>query len=271
LQSLSDQKIKSFFASIPQESKLWVKGYFNASEATIQWLYRSTSTTDMTERYEYDSVLNFNTLTGAFYPWRVSDSTVKINGILVVETLAGTVTTDNVIDGSSNNVVDSLGNQVVTYSVGGGSGVTSPQFVYIVSVPNAASHNFTFAKTLDDEYVDWASVSEVDYESYFISGYKVHGEGLRKFQSNWVTVLSRMNNPVSYYFSGLWDWALSPSTGRWSSTQYIRHTDLLHGTQRKRLKVRGHGLALQFFVQSVSGEPFDIIGWAVFETGNQLP
>jgi hypothetical protein len=43
----------------------------------------------------------------------------------------------------------------------------------------------------------------------------------------------------------------------------------LYRVRYKRVKVRGHGIVLQYKVTSYPGQPFDIDGWSVFETGNQ--
>lgn len=272
VKSLTDDKIKSFYDAIPLTSKRLARGFYNSVDAQVQWLFRSTSTSVLDESYEFDRILNFNTGTGAFYPWRVTDSDVKIHGILVTDSDVGQVSVNQVISAASANVQDASGNNVIVFAASGTS--SSPAFKYVASFPDGADHSFTFAEARNTDYIDWFQFDTIgeNFESYFITGYKLRGEGIRKFQANWVRIFSRITEPVSYYFQGIWDYAITGSgTGRWSNPQTVQHTDLNYSTASRRLKVRGHGLALQFLVKSYPGEPFDLVGWASFDTGNQLP
>jgi hypothetical protein len=45
-------------------------------------------------------------------------------------------------------------------------------------------------------------------------------------------------------------------------------SDTNYDIKYNRLKVRGEGLALQYKVYSEEGQPFSIVGWSVYETGN---
>lgn len=270
IQSLTETKIKSFFQKIPLQAKRFARGIFHYTDAHIRWIYRSTEANTLTEQYEFDRVLNFNVTTGAFYPWTITPSDIKVNAIVVSELHSGNVVIDNVVAGA-DNVVDSLGNQVVVYSSTGAS--TVPFDKYLISQSSGGSHLFTFSSKINASFLDWAQFNGgTDYDSYFITGYKLRNQGIRKFQSNFIRIFSRLENQVSYMFQGIWDFANTGSgTGRWSVNQLVTHTDTNYSTAGKRLKVRGHGLALQFKVGSVSQKPFDIIGWSSFDTGNTNP
>lgn len=268
---LTQGTIQTFFDEISSNSKKYSKGFYHPIEKHIQWIYKSADTDQITNRYEYDRILNINVLTGAFFPWIVSSSDVKINGIAVTDSITGVTEVDNVIDGSSNNVIDGSGNNVIVFSTSGVTSASSDK--YIVSYPDSGSYKFTFAETRNTDYLDWFQYDTigVDFTSYFISGYRLRGEGIRKFQSNWIKIFSKISEPVAYYFQGLWDYAQTGDTGRWSSKQYIAHSDTDYGYSARRLKVRGHGIVLQFKVESVSGQPFHVIGWVSHDTGNQFP
>lgn len=271
IQSLTESKIKTFFRDIPLNSKRFARGIFHYTDAHIRWIYRSTETSSLTEQYEFDRVLNFNITTGAFYPWTISESDIKVNAIVVSELHSGNIVIDNVMAGA-DNVVDDVGNQVIAYSSTGAS--TIPFDKYLVSYPEGGSYKFTFASKINASFLDWAQFdgSGIDYNSYFITGYKLRNQGIRKFQSNYIRIFSRMSTPISYYFQGIWDFASTGSgTGRWSTNQLVEHDNLNYSTLSKRLKVRGHGLALQFKVESVPQKFFDIIGWSSFDTGNTNP
>lgn len=273
VKSLTWDTFKTFYDGIPVASKRFARGFFDKTEGQIRWVYRSEGTADLTSTYEYDRVLNYNFRTQAFYPWTISDNgNVKVNGILSTELITRPVDVLNVVDNSSNNVVDSLGNQVITFEA---SGNDDQQFdKYLVSYADSGSYKITFAQRTDDTYRDWQKFDDfgLNFTSYLITGYKLRGQAVRKFQSNWVDVYSRLDTPVTYKFQGLWDFANTGSgTGRWSTNQTISHTDLNYSNAAKRLKVRGHGKALQFRVSSVENEPFDIIGWGTVQSINGVP
>lgn len=128
----------------------------------------------------------------------------------------------------------------------------------------------TFAEEFREDYRDWVRVtgSGSSFESMFSSGYSVLGEGNKKFQDNFVTVNYRNVPTGSCYIQGLWDYANSGDSGRWSMRQTIDNKggDYTHGT--RRLKIRGHGKAMQLRVTNKGDTPFVINGWSMFITGN---
>lgn len=271
VKSLTYDTFKSFYETIPMASKRYARGFYDKTDGIMRWIYRSESTVDVTATYEYDRILNYNMRTNAFYPWTIGGSDVKINSILSTELVTNPVNALNVVDGG-NNVVDGSGNQVITYS---SSTSDDQQFdKYFVSYANSGSYKFTFANRTASDYVDFYTydTTGADYSSYLVTGYKLPGLGVSKVQPCWVQVYSRLDAPVTYKFQAIWDFATTPNdTGRWSTNQYVQHTDTDYSNATKRLKVRGHGKALQFRVSSVSGEPFDIIGWSSLQTINGVP
>lgn len=271
-QSLTFNKIQTFFDQIPVPSKRFARGFYQPLSGVIRWIYRSTSTSTLTKLYEYDRTLSFNTKTNAFYPGTISASDVKVNSIVSTELVTRPIEVLDVVDSLSNLVIDSLGNQVIAFS---DSGSDELQFdKYLVSWRDGSTYKFTFADRRNEEYVDWKSYDEVgvNYSSYFITGFKLRGQGIRRMQANWVRVFSRITDPVSFFFQGIWDFAKTGSgTGRWSTNQLVTHTDTNYNAASKRLKVRGHGEALQFRVSSLTGQSFDIIGWASVQSVNSQP
>lgn len=272
IQSLTDTKIKSFYDAIPLNSKRYAKGIYDRLAKKVQWVYRSDDTTQITSAYEYDRILNLNTLTGAFFPWTVAEGTPKINGLVLGDVNSGATTLDNVIDGSSNNVIDGSGNQIVAFTTASVSAV--PSIKYITSYSSGGSYAFTFADEASSNYLDWFRYDAVgvDYSSYFITGYKTRGNAIKDQQTNWVNIFTRMSdNELQYYFQAIWDFAATGNTGRWSSRQHVIEDDTDYVTRSKRLKVRGHGKTLQFYISSVTGEPLDILGWSSMDSVNAIP
>lgn len=268
-QSLSDKKISSFFEEIPAEARKYAKGAFNVEDRTIQWVYRMTTPNTTRLRYTYTHILNFDTQTGAFYPWSISsgNSGVELRGITCVQGNRGVTVQEALTDNLGNAVTDQFGLPVTT-DVNDTQAVRS-LFKYVVTYFNATY--VTFAEARDANLVDWASVSATDYESFLESGYRLRGEAQRKFQSNYLTFYTENETPSVFYVNGLWDFATSASTGRWSSTQKVTMNGGSYKYNKKRVKIRGHGVALQYRIASETGQPFDLIGWSAFDTVNGSP
>lgn len=228
--------ILSFYSEIPLEAKKVARGAYHPIDYVIQWIYKDSNSTDTTDKFTYDRILNLNTFNKAFYPYTIDTTASSINGIVYV-------------------------------SGPGGSTTVLPSFKYFSSDANKAST--TFADLHDENYEDWASSGNgVDFTSYFITGYKLHGQGQRRFQLPYVYVFSRNESYNAYKIQGLWDYATSGNTGRWSTAQIVENFVSNHSTVFRRHKIRGQGLALQLKITSVSGLPFGIVGWSAFETQN---
>lgn len=245
--------IQTFYEQIPLTSKQYARGVYNPIEFSIQWIYSSseasTGESSLRDPYNFDRILTFNTYTKAFYPYSFDISnvaTTRINGINYTPGVKGTTSTPG-------------------------------RFVYLCSYKSSSNRVYTFAEEKYEGYKDWHTRSDVDYDSYFVSGYKVHGQASRKFQSNYVYLYfdTSDNEAVAYRIQGFWDWANSGDSGRYASIQLGSYEqtvdeDIPHyNVRHKRHKIRGHGLAMQIKVRSVSGKPFKIIGWSVFETQNR--
>lgn len=270
---LSFGKIKTFYDAIPTTNKLFARGFYNLVDMTVQWLFRSTVAATTEELFEFDFILVYNTLTEAWYPWRLSASDVTVNGISLLLGTSGSVSINQVINDAADTVIDDSTNNVVVYEVGSTSSALTPTFKYITSYVSGATYKFTFAEARDTTYVDWAQYDGVgvNFDSTFTSGFKLRGDAMRKFQPTYLSVYSNNDTDTSYQIRGLWDFATASSTGRWSNAQTVTHSNANYGTMKARLKMRGHGVALQFKVDSVDGSPFNIIGWSEYTTGNAVP
>lgn len=270
--SLTEKKIKRFYTdNIPSACRPYARGYFNPLTKVIQWLYRSTAPESITERYEYDRILCFNTVTQAFYKWSVDISKVSLNGVISIKGTASNIETEVVTDDALVDVtVD--GSELV-YVFSGSDEVIPGVFKYLVSRPAGGNSDVTFAEEYDDRLLDFYTVDNegTDYESYANSGYRLRGEAQKKFQSNYVFVFVDTDDDNVFYFGSIWDYATSGDTGDFGNFQTI---DTTGTTGRKykfrKLKIRGSGLSLQFRIQSRTQEPFKIVGWSTFDTGNTV-
>ena len=141
----------------------------------------------------------------------------------------------------------------------------------IVSIPVS----LMFSEYNNTNYTDWEqSLGGEDYISHFTTGYKLRGEGIRKWQDNYLSIFSKpddVHDTSVFDIHAKWDYANTGDTGRWSVTQRVTTDDTGYDYGIKRLKVRGHGKAMQFKVASVDTEPFSIIGWASWDSANAKP
>lgn len=223
--------ILSFYNDIPLNSKKYVKAAYHPIDYIIQWCYKSEEETDITSRYDFDKIMNYNVYNKAFFPYTI-EGNPSINGIQYVAGPGGTDTPD-------------------------------PVFKYIVSDPDS---DFTFADEHDEDYVDWFSYDDEgeNYTSYFITGYKVHGEALRKFGIQYLAMLANSAEANAFTVQGIWDYNTDTNSGKFTSPQVVNNT--AGPTVRiRRVKIRGRGYVLQFKVNSIDGRPFDIIGWSMVE------
>lgn len=237
VENLCTGTIQSFFAQIPTVSKKYARGDYDPINYEIKWIYRSTAEAGLSDRYMFDRVLNFNTDNKAFYPYSVATDVGTIRDIIYL-TVPGDVTSP------------------------------APTFKYFGAW--TPSYVGFFEENDTTNWKDFVSVNGTgqDYTSYFITGYKLHGQGITKFQPVYVQMYSNSTVPTSYKINGIWDFANSPNSGKHSTVQQITNALGRFGVTFRRHKIRGSGYSLQFKIQSVTGMPFEIIGWTSLENKN---
>jgi hypothetical protein len=267
IKSLVDGTIKDFYDRIPPNSKKFAKGFYNPLERRIHWLYRSTDAIGESQLTEYDSVLCLDVLGGAYYPWRIPTNNVKLRGIVSVEGTGSETGVVNVTDNDGVTVTSSVGDVTVIATV------TRPLnsiFKYLVSYDSGGDTVWTFAEEKNEGYFDWEILTGgQDYQSFFVTGFATHGEAIRKYQVHYVQIFcENENRQTQFKFRAIWDFAANATSNRWSPEQTITMLPLPFNVDSRKIKVRGHGKTCQFRVESVSGQPFDIVGWAAFETVN---
>ncbi len=224
--------IASYYSSIPLVSKKFARGAYNPLDYTMQWLFRSASETSITDRYQYDFILVYNTANKAFYIHTIGGST-RVHDCIYVSS-----------PGSSNS--------------------PDPIIKYIVSFGT----NMTFAEERDfTNYVDFNSGIPVNFVSTFTTGYMLHGKAAMKFQVPYVFMFLNANNG-SYKINGLWNYSATGNSGKWTNTQIFTLNDNNYDKMYNRVRIRGRGNALQIKITSEDGQPFDFSGWCLYENIN---
>ena len=244
--SLTDNTIKDFIFSIPEENRRFVKAAYDIEEDIAFFLYSSFDFTSSEDYYIYDRVLCMNSINGAFYPWTIGDSFVFVRGLCYVT------------DGSSQETPAIKYTGTIDVNLG----VT--EWITYLDINNPTYKDWSLlAQIVDDE------TFEVDYTSYFVTGYKLDGQAARFFQSNYIWVFLEQEQDASCYVQGIWDFTTSGSSGKFSSKQEIYNSFLENRSiNHRRLKIRGKGRSLQLRFNSSTGKPFTIIGWVVYESIN---
>jgi hypothetical protein len=250
VQNITDNKIKEFFDAIPATSKKHAKGYYQHIDGYIRWLYNSEAGSSISDYYRYDSILTYNLKTQAFYPWRLESGGYVHAAVMADEGKAAAPLGEGETSTGLDQTIDK----------------------YLVSYDEGGTTKVTFASLTDETYKDWVSVDGGTYfTSYLITGFSLPGKALTKFTKNFIRIFSKVSEPVKYYFQSLWDYAKTGNTGRWSSKQFVEHTDTDYGHASRRLKVRGSGTVMQVKIESVDGEPFNLVGWSSQDNVNEQP
>ena len=269
VQSVTRSTIQTFYDDIPTSSKALARGTFDPLNQIVQWLYTSSAASILDDQYVFDRVLTINLITGAFYPWTISQSTLgpRVHGVSLLDGTAGTSSEVTIIDTAVEDVISDAGETIVAYDLG--NIFVTPKFKFLTSIPSGATYNFTWSETNDSTHADWiTSGLSVQYKSYFITGYKIYGKGYGVFQANYVFLYHE--GIGSCYMQGVWDFTISDSNGRYSQRQLCQYDDTSYSNNHKKLKIRGQGRSLQFKISSYGAQPFNTIGWAIYGTGTNV-
>jgi hypothetical protein len=236
VQNLCIGSILTYFNNVPLISKANARGDYDQLSYIVQWCFRSTNESGIVDRYNYDTILNYNVVTKSFYPFTLpTNSKSVINDIKYIQNP-------------------------------GGSGAPGPVLKYITS----NGPYITFSEEYDTRFLDFFSENNQGYDflSYFFTGFKSPGKFLNKFQTPYVYVFSRNPSSNSYGIAAVWDYAGSGLSGKWSTRQIRSNSPNNFTNMYHKIRLRGRGLAMQLHVTSISGKPFDIMGWSIWNEVN---
>jgi len=230
--------VLTYYSNFPIMSKKYARGDYHELDYIVQWCFRSTNESGIGNRYNFDTILNYNIVTQAFYPYTLPTNSLSvITDIKYIQNPGGT-----------NN--------------------PEPVFKYTTAV----GPSITFSEENDfTKYKDFFNENGVGYNfiSFFITGYRLTGKALTKFQSPYVYIFSRNPSSNSYYIQSIWDYAGSGLSGKWSVKQQRTNSPNNFTNMYHKIRLRGRGLAMQIKVTSVDGKPFDLMGWGIWNEVNQ--
>ncbi len=233
-QNITRDTIHTFFNEIPVASKAKVRGDYNTLTNEIFWIY----STDKLNPSAFDRVLVFNTRTQAFYLYSLPDN-IK--------------------------VIDVVATPIIEFSNYNPDALHNAKFVV-----EHSTNKIGFARFSNVNLLDWEDLvpGGVPYDSYFVTGPRVRGEGQRKFQENYVTVYTKYVADGSCWVFSIWDYGNVIDSNRWGTPQQATKPNDKFDYSSRRLKIRGNGKSVKFKFQSEENKPFNILGWAAYETVN---
>ena len=266
--NLTQTTIQTFYNAIPDESRQNAKGAYDPATNTVQWVWG-------TNHNFFDQVLTLDLTLGAFYPWSFNrgDSNTFITGICTLSRL-------NSLDNSTTD--------------------TSSWPESFISFLIQQDDGTGFGYFYDPSFAD---LSVNPYTSYFITGYELLEDAMRRKEANYVFCYFRqlegpwkynsgdqsyeLLNPGSCTLQVRWDWTNSPIANRWSQEieayrlRFVPYIDDIgnlapfdngNAVVVTKNKVRGNGKSIQYrFSCDEIGRNFDLLGWAVNYTGNTKP
>ena len=247
VKSLTEESIKQFILDIPEPNRKNIKGAYDKLNDIAYWLYTDENV-GVVGKYKFNNILCFNAKTLAFYPWDISRSTTTpqyLKDIIFVQ------------DGLRSTVPAI---KFLTYS---------------------DSSKLFYSETKGTDYYDWTLYSSLvsgipadktDYMSYFISGYRVDGDGMLYIQAPYVFWYLEPESFSYINTRALFDWTKQVDANKWSTPQTIECRPIGY-TQFKELKVyrrkyRGKGRAMQLKVESDTGKPFTLLGWGILASSS---
>lgn len=272
---ITDESIKTYFRELPGDCKALARGAYDSSEKRIMWLYcdEERGSIEFADRYRFNKILIFNLITKAFYFWETASEDVYINSIVAVHGSGGTFESNQVTSGGGVDNVVAGGDNVVVFQTRAGESITTV-VKFLVTFRNISDNTWrvTFGEPYrTDLHRDWQSYNGVgeSYESSCVAGFIIRGEGARKFQENYVHLFSKADRDYSWLMRGQWNYSNNPNSGKWSTSQTCTVNSDYYDYIRKRIKIRGHGIACQFQISNNGDDPFEIIGWSNAETANK--
>lgn len=253
VEPITEGTIKTFFLSIVAHNRQYASSAYDKFNDVVYWCYNNATLGNFTSSkyYVFNSILCLNMKTGAFYPWTISTSgTVaqSVRGVAYIQ------------DGSRQK---------------------TPKMAFPITYTRSGTYRLTIAEAYNTSYKDWTNFKalttntndEVDYSSYFITGYRLDGQAMLHFQNNYLyTYMAQVSNS-SLFMQGLYEFTSSTSSHKWTAAQqvYNSKTDLgrtYHDTKVSRRLVRGSGKTLRLKYYSETAKPFTCTGWGLYISGN---
>lgn len=297
-ESISLSTIQTYYNSIPAVAKDNARGFYDAGENHIRWLYNDTTGySDTVNVNHYNRQLNLDLALQSFYKYSISPletSSPYVSDWIVIPPHATVSVNTNVVVGADTVQAGADGQVVVGIDQ---STIREEQYSFLTFVGTA----FTVSKYKNSSFLDWQTADGVgvDYSSYLVTGYDTFGEIMRNKQVPYIFFyLNRTetgftldtfgnlipNNASSCNVQAQWNWADSAVGGKWGRPfQAYRYTrnytpsgpgdtyDTGDSILVTKNKLRGSGKALSIKIYSDTGKDMQLLGWSVTINGGGTP
>jgi len=297
-ESISLSTVQSYYNSIPAVAKDNARGFYDASENHIRWLYNDTvGYSNTTNVNHYNRQLNLDLALQAFYKYSISpltNSSPQVSDWIVIPAHATVRVDTDVVVGADLVLAGTDGQVVVGIDQ---SIVREEQYSFLTFVGTA----WTVSKYKNTSFMDWKTADGIgaDYSSYLVTGYDTFGEIMRSKQTPYIFFyLNRTEdgftadgsgnliptNPSSCNVQAQWNWANSAVGGKWGNPfQAYKYTrsytpsgvgdtyDTGDSILVTKNKLRGSGKALSLKIYSDTGKDMQLLGWSVTINGGGTP
>lgn len=294
---VAEKRILSYYATIDKAAREKANACFDPVTKKVFWSWLEEEAYDYPHYNSfYNRILIFDTRTAAFnkYSFTVDlDEDFALGPAFARRTLTpGQSNVSVVLDDGDPVVLDS-GSEVVVPSSTGSIGQDILNSIKIVMLSGSEA-SVRIGEFNDTSFMDYASLpgaDESNYTSYIVTGDETLGDLQRNKQATYLYSFFRRTetgftvnedddlialNPSGCTVRARWDWNNTAAGGRWSDSQrayrYRRpyspeSIDDTYDTGEEivatKLKIRGKGRALALKYESVEGEDFQLLGWAI--------
>ena len=289
---ISEQKIKTFYQSIPSMNKLYVEGKYNSSEKVIYWAYNGNPLTDTSSGvYKKNKVLCYNLQLSAFYTYTIKDGNYPVitSFATTKETIEDALQFDVVV--GVDEVVVGVDQVVANIPIVSGALKQIKWLTFIPTDTTFKVYNCTWSDSLRTYSNDWKTfdVNNVGWnvDSYLVTGYNVGGNGpARSKTAQYVHVFAKRTESgfdgdvqpeteSSIMMQTKWDFTDNSYPGKWSDEVQVYRprrpffanpfSDYDDGYPLviTKNKVRGRGKALQIKYKAEEGKQMHLMGWSI--------
>lgn len=293
-ENITQKTVQKYYDAIDGLDRRACKGVYDTYEKKIRWLYGGRINSSIMAKE-----LILDTTIGAFYPATIGQLTV---GSRLPLPLAGvivppfrTVLSNEPV--TVNTVPVTVGPDLVTVQESITQSSTR-EVIYAILTGITPTLSFTFGSYRDAFHRDWRSVDNigVDAESFLLTGYQSGGDYQRSKQVPYLTTHFNKTedgfqtdingdlfptNPSSCIVQVQWDWANSPTSGKWGrefqAYRFRRHYipaseldtfDNGYATVQSRNKLRGQGKVLSLLFRSEPDKHMHLLGWSMIMGNN---
>jgi hypothetical protein len=309
VERITRNTIQSFYDAIPPVSRAYARGFYDAYDKKVYWLYNDAGSYDgINFRFKYNRVLVLDVTLEAFYTYTVSDLATnspwmcalvnKVPGSETVTQYDIWVVNDDVEEGGDDIVQD------VAFE-----SFANVELKILTFLENEdGTYSYTFSEFKDTGFHDWKTHDQArndisnlgaDYNSHIQTGWNNLGDLIRdKTITHLTSFFTRtetgyvggtepntveFENPSSALVQTRWEFT-DADTGRWTVPQqayrlsrwYIPGGALDdfnygHTTIRTKLRMRGRGEAFSIRYYSEEGKDMQLLGFAVNVRAGKQP